>query len=124
MGQSFHPVFGSPECHNLNPRRTSRPVDLVHLARQTGGDKALEEEVLHLFLRQANLLARDLSGKTSTEARRRLAHTLNGTARAVGAFEVAEIAERIENSPEKSNDVASLVASVDTTCDYISSLLR
>lgn len=124
MGQSYHPVFGAPACHNLVSRRTSRPVDLVHLARQTGGDKALEEEVLHMFLRQANLLARDLSGKTTTEARRRLAHTLNGTARAVGAFEVAALAERIENSPEKSKDVASLVACVDSTCDYISSLLR
>lgn len=124
MGQSYHPVFGAPDCHNLAAFHASRPVDLVHLARQTGGDKALEEEVLHLFLRQANMLARDLSGNTTTAARRKLAHTLNGTARAVGAFEVAELAQRLETSPEKSADIAPLVACVDTACDYISSLLR
>ena len=31
----------------------ARPVDLAHLARQTLGDRALEQEVLKLFLHQA-----------------------------------------------------------------------
>ena len=31
----------------------ARPVDLVHLARQTMGDRALEQEVLGLFVQQA-----------------------------------------------------------------------
>ncbi len=30
-----------------------RPIDLVHLAKQTMGDKALEIEVLQMFARQA-----------------------------------------------------------------------
>ena len=30
----------------------SRPIDLVHLARQTLGDRSLEQEVLRLFLTQ------------------------------------------------------------------------
>ena len=35
---------------NVQPRPSGgRPIDLVHLARQTGGDKALESEVLALF---------------------------------------------------------------------------
>ncbi|RUV26092.1 histidine kinase, partial [Mesorhizobium sp. M5C.F.Ca.IN.020.32.2.1] len=31
----------------------SRPVDLAHLARQTMGDRNLEQEVLALFVQQA-----------------------------------------------------------------------
>jgi HPt (histidine-containing phosphotransfer) domain-containing protein len=123
MGQVNHPVFDAPACHALDDR-TGRPVDLVHLARQTGGDKMLEEEVLHLFLRQANMLARDLSDAKDSDGRRRLAHTLCGTARAVGAFRVAEMARDIEENPAQAAHIKPLVAQVDVACDYISSLLR
>ena len=33
-----------------------RPIDLVHLARTTLGDRSLEREVLQLFDRQSTLL--------------------------------------------------------------------
>lgn len=122
MGQS-HPIFAAPDCHALN-RHASRPVDLVHLARQTGGDKSLEEEVLQLFSRQANMLARDLRGERNTEARRRLAHTLNGAARAVGAMPLAELAADVERTPDADAKIGPLAAKVDETCDFISALLR
>jgi len=123
MGQLNHPVFDAPACHALDDR-TGRPIDLVHLARQTGGDKVLEEEVLHLFLRQANMLARDLGDATDSEDRRRVAHTLSGTARAVGAYRVAELARDLEDNPGRASKIEPLVAQVGVTCDYISSLLR
>ena len=70
------------------------PIDIVHLRRMTLGDAALEREVLTLFsvqaLRQAQALA-----VMPTDAPA-LAHTLKGSARAIGAFAVADAAAHLE----------------------------
>lgn len=69
------------------------PVDLEHLDRYTGGEKAINAEVLELFVRQcgqslvrlrALIEARD--GKTWRD----VLHTLKGSALGVGAFALAE----------------------------------
>jgi HPt (histidine-containing phosphotransfer) domain-containing protein len=73
----------------------SRPIDLVHLARQTGGDKALETEVLALFARQARQAVAQLGALLEASSRAELAHKLAGAAKGVGAFEVARCAEAI-----------------------------
>jgi HPt (histidine-containing phosphotransfer) domain-containing protein len=73
------------------------PVDLVHLARQTDGDSALQQELLALFDKQsASLLAR--TSDRSAERRRRAdaAHQLKGSALAVGAGAVARAAAVLE----------------------------
>ena len=75
------------------------PVDLVHLARQTDGDSALQQELLALFDKQsASLLA--LSSDRSAERRRRAdaAHQLKGSALAVGAGAVARAAAAVETA--------------------------
>ena len=75
---------------------SSRPVDLVHLSRYTLGDLALEREVLRLFCTQSFLCLDQLrvaqSGKDCIDA----AHSLKGSARAIGAWGVADSAERAE----------------------------
>lgn len=76
------------------------PIDLVHLARQTMGDRTLEAELLALFDRQAGQIAEqlgrgDLDG--SSVSRGDLAHKLKGSARAVGAHEIASAAENYEH---------------------------
>ncbi len=69
-----------------------RPIDLVHLARMTLGDRSLEREVLQLFDRQSALLiARMRSAAPPGIAT--LAHTLKGSARGIGAWRVARAAE-------------------------------
>ena len=81
------------------------PIDLVHLARQTMGDRALEVELLALFDRQAaqisDKLAASLPGEASDaptfSCRADLAHKLKGSARAVGAHAVAAAAENYEH---------------------------
>jgi len=73
------------------------PIDLVHLARQTDGDLALQQELLALFDKQsASLLAQ--SSDRSAERRRRAdaAHQLKGSALAVGAGAVARAAAAVE----------------------------
>jgi HPt (histidine-containing phosphotransfer) domain-containing protein len=72
------------------------PLDLDHLARQTLGDGALEREILSLFRRQANLMMRRLSEARAGEDVRVTAHTLKGSARAIGAWRVAAAAEAVE----------------------------
>jgi HPt (histidine-containing phosphotransfer) domain-containing protein len=72
-----------------------RPIDLVHLARMTLGDRALEREVLALFERQATLLISRMRQATP-EGVAALAHTLKGSARGIGAWRVARAAETLE----------------------------
>ena len=63
------------------------PLDLVHLARQCLGDHELEAELLGLFRLQARALTAQLSGTPllSLESKAKIAHTLRGSALAVGA---------------------------------------
>jgi len=73
-------------------------IDLVHLSRQTLGDSVLENELLSLFSRQAEHIVGRLSEPVDDRTRVELAHTLKGSARAVGAFAVADAAERYEST--------------------------
>ena len=81
-------------------RAVPHPIDLVHLSRQTMGDRALEIEVLALFDRQAAQISERLGAIEIDRAgvwRADLAHKLKGSARAIGAFEVATAAEDYEH---------------------------
>jgi HPt (histidine-containing phosphotransfer) domain-containing protein len=72
-------------------------LDLVHLARQTDNDPALEEELLALFDRQsASLLAKMSEADAPARQRADAAHMLRGSALAVGAFSVARAAAALE----------------------------
>jgi HPt (histidine-containing phosphotransfer) domain-containing protein len=71
-------------------------LDEGHLAAQTFSDRALEEELLDLFERQCGTLTPVIAGARSLEERSRAAHTLKGSARAIGAWRIAAAAERIE----------------------------
>ena len=78
---------------------SAEPIDLDHLRAQTCGDAALEADLLDLFSRQARTILRDLAATAASAAERRdadLLHTLCGSARVVGAWEVATGAEQLE----------------------------
>lgn len=74
--------------------RNDGPVlDAAFLGRQTAGDKALERELLALFLAQADLLVpRIVAGEPD---RTELCHRLTGAGRAIGAIRFAGAAERV-----------------------------
>jgi HPt (histidine-containing phosphotransfer) domain-containing protein len=72
-----------------------RPIDLVHLARMTLGDRGLEREVLQLFDRQASTLIVRMR-EAARASIRAAAHTLKGSARGIGAWRVARAAEAVE----------------------------
>src|ERR1700709_291073 len=70
------------------------PIDFAHLKRMTLGDAGLEQEVLAMFAAQsASLVGRLATMPADAPA---LAHTLKGSARAIGAFAVADAAARLE----------------------------
>jgi HPt (histidine-containing phosphotransfer) domain-containing protein len=77
----------------------TRPVDLAHLARYTGGDHALDAEVLTLFTGQTEqLIARLRIHLDHADAKgwRDVVHSLKGAARGIGAFELGDAAEAAE----------------------------
>jgi HPt (histidine-containing phosphotransfer) domain-containing protein len=100
----------------------NRPIDLVHLARQTSGDKALELEVLHTFARQARSY---MSGLASTDSMTvtQTAHKLRGAALAVGAFDVSTAAEKVEAQCDPA-DILILGDAIAAAENFINTLSR
>ena len=116
-------AFEAPEI-SYQPRPSGgRPIDLVHLARQTGGDKALETEVLALFARQAREAVARIGG-LDAKGRSELAHRLAGAAKGVGAFEVARTAVDVESKPRNAAAIAAFASSVIEADTFIAGLMR
>jgi HPt (histidine-containing phosphotransfer) domain-containing protein len=108
------------------PAATESPLDVAHLARMTFGDRDLEREVLQLFMRQSAILLERMRG-APTAALVVSAHTLQGSARNVGAWRVARAAERLEQAAGDPNRqqlaLAELVAALDEACRTIAQRL-
>jgi len=86
-------------------------IDLAHLKRMTLGEPALEGEVLALFAAQSGDLMRRLNAlPADAEA---LAHTLKGSARAIGAFRVADAAFGVEVALRDRDNVAESLAALE-----------
>lgn len=92
------------------------PIDIDHLRRMTLGDVSLEREVLAMFAAQSVSLIAGLAAKNpnanSADATA-LAHMLKGSARAIGAFRVAEAAESLEIRLRNGDDPSRALAEVD-----------
>ena len=105
----------------MSPTFDDSPVlDLEHLSRQTAGDRALEGELLALFEAQCARLRPLLAAGPSPAERADAAHTLKGSARAIGAWPLAAAADRLEaallaGGPEPTALMAAFDAVVDTT---------
>jgi len=73
------------------------PIDLDHLRRYTLGDVRLELEILWLFIDQAPATVDALKRARTSRDWVTAAHTLKGSARAVGAWRLAKLAEQAES---------------------------
>jgi HPt (histidine-containing phosphotransfer) domain-containing protein len=104
-----------------------RPVDLVHLARQTLGDEALEREVLGLFVSQSEIFLERLRGAKSADTWRMAAHTIKGSARNIGAWGLADAAFAAEQTVPGADDAAVMAEQVaqalGRTNQFIATLL-
>ena len=102
------------------------PIDIEHLQRMTLGDASLEREVLAMFSAQAVSLIGSLAALPADTGA--LAHTLKGSARAIGAFGVAEAAlgleTAIQNGDDPSEALAELSDAVAQARSAIDAILR
>jgi HPt (histidine-containing phosphotransfer) domain-containing protein len=84
------------------------PIDFEHLKRMTLDDAGLEHEVLAMFAAQSAKLMATLATVPADAGA--LAHTLKGSARAIGAFDVAEAAVRLEAALADGSDPSRRLA--------------
>lgn len=116
-------AFEAPDnFRSHNPIHT-RPIDLVHLAKQTMGDKNLEIEALQIFARQARACLAELA-EADAEKARTVAHRLKGAAAAVGAHEVEAAASRLETEEFDAGLVANAGKAIITAENFILKLCR
>ena len=114
--------FDMPSNHENEMDVT--PIDLDFLSSQAGHDRQLVEELLHMFVKQVRSLAATMNSADDMEAILRAAHTLKGTARAVGAVRIEACAEALEQDALSKGQLEALCIEVDAACDYVASLLR
>lgn len=106
------------------------PIDREHLARYTLGEPTLEREVLALFAGQAEIHLTALKRATTDTAWYEAAHTIKGSARAIGAWRVADCAlaaEMLKLGCDLARRDALLEGIADTlaeACRYIADLDR
>jgi len=87
------------------------PIDIEHLQRMTLGDASLEREVLAMFSAQAVSLIGALATLPADAGA--LAHTLKGSARAIGAFGVADAAGHLEAAIQNADDPAQALTELN-----------
>ncbi|MBY0382374.1 MAG: Hpt domain-containing protein [Xanthobacteraceae bacterium] len=100
-------------------------IDVTYLRRMTLGDAALEREVLEMFKDQTSVLIGQLAGMPTNSSE--LAHTLKGSARAIGAFDLGEAASALEKVLLNNSGYAAafqrLKLAVDETFEAIGAVL-
>ena len=109
-------------------RLTGDPVDLAYLARFTLGNAALEREVLRLFAEQMPLYIETLRAGQVRQASE-AAHSIKGSACAIGAWQLARCAERAERvavegeaaAPEERREeiVVAVARAAEEACRFI-----
>lgn len=93
------------EGRKATDRAAAGPIDLIHLFRMTVGDYRLQREILDLFDQQIGLLV-DRMRDAEPPALAALAHTLKGSARSIGAWDLVTAAEEVESAVANGGDLA------------------
>lgn len=113
-----------------------KPVDVDHLNGYTGGDRALNRQILGSFDSQCCEIIEklaDIAQGSETEGAaknwREVAHSLKGASRGVGAFELGDIAAQAEkislsNHREALEAVQRLKASAAQVHQFIDDLAK
>ena len=107
---------------------SAAPIDRAYLARFTLGSVELERDVLGLFADQAIVTLRHVREASTNQAWHLATHTLKGSAAAVGATrlaQLAELAERLDIEAHTAQSeqlalkaVAALEEAVEEACRY------
>ncbi len=95
-------------------------IDMDHLARQTMGDATLADQILQLFLQQCEACVAQIDSEPSAEEILEIAHKFTGCARAVGAFELAQSADLLEENPDSSVALSRIKLQCLQMCEFLS----
>ena len=79
-------------------------LDLDHLARYTMGNRELERELLRLFRTQLRAQVTGVAQARDAQDWRFATHTLKGVARSIGAWAIADTAEKLEQIGHDGDD--------------------
>jgi hypothetical protein len=124
MAAVLNVAFDAPESQHSRIPSKDRPIDLVHLATQTKGDKSVEIEILQMFARQARGCLQALSGKADKTEIKAAAQRLRNAAISVGALRVASAADLIDSKGADSDSLASVASAVLEAEHFILKLAR
>jgi hypothetical protein len=124
MAAAVNIAFTTPDNLNGLTPSQQRPIDLVHLASQTKGDKAVEVEILQMFARQARGCLVALTADRGKVEVKAAANRLRNAAMAVGALRVAAAADLVETKGANADALASVVAAVLEAEHFILKLAR
>lgn len=107
--------------------QSAQAVDLAHLDRYTGGDQAINAEVLSLFEGQCFGLVDQLDamiGADNAKAWHQAAHTLKGAARGIGAFALADAAQVAEAAgPARTEATLAAITRLKETASAVHSFI-
>ena len=109
-------------------RTTASPVvfDRAHLAQYTMDSPELEREIVGLFVAQLPGILDRLLNDCSSADWRIATHTLKGSALAVGAYKIGELAKKLEpvNSPEQDTKRKKLLSGLVRAVDEFDEMAR
>ncbi len=106
-----------------------RPVDLVHLARRTLGDRAHELELQLRFRTRSDLYLKRLKDAADAEGWREAAHAVEDAARCIGAWRVARSAadtaalDEPANAASRAKRIEAMEHAIDEANGFIRTLL-
>ncbi len=108
--------------------KASRPIDLVHLAKQCLGDENLELEILRLFDKTVAIYLDRLKQASSFDDIATNLHALKGASAGVGAWAIADLAKMMEGELRNGRPVAveridDLGVAVEEVRAFIASML-
>ncbi len=89
-------MSGSSTTRQVAPAQAEGGFDRQHLARYTMDNAELEREIIGLFLQQLPAIVDTLKAAAGRDDWRMAAHTLKGSAAAVGATAIHESALELE----------------------------
>ena len=132
MGRKPAHLEAAPSRADPHDRLAGDPIDRPYLARFTLGSAALEREVLELFAEQAPLYLERLRDAHTGTAWKNAAHTIKGSAAAVGAWRLARFAEMAEqvdveadmalSEGHRDEAIAAVAAAIEEACRFIARL--
>lgn len=117
------PANGNPGSGAGDPR--AQVVDLAALHRSTGGDQALQREVVQMFAEQIGVkleVIRRAVADGDADALRRASHTLLGSSTTLGAVRMAELLATLEETAQSGDYELARAACAQLTVEAEKSL--